>query len=192
MQAAQDVQIDSRVSRTQYQYTLTDADVVELSEWAPKLLNVLRNRPELTDVASDQQSGGLQVSVDVDREQASRLNVLTQAIDDTLYDAFGQRQVSTIFTQLNQYRVVLEVEPQYQFSPESLNKIYVKSSTGQMVPLSAFAKVKTVDRAADHRPPGPVPGGHALLQPAARRLAGRGGRSHPDGRRRKSACPIPS
>jgi hydrophobe/amphiphile efflux-1 (HAE1) family protein len=143
MQASQDVQIDSRVSRTQYQYTLTDADVGELSEWAPKLLNVLRNKPELTDVASDQQSGGLQVSVEVDRQQASRLNVLTQAIDDTLYDAFGQRQVSTIFTQLNQYRVVLEVEPQYQLAPESLNKIYVKSSTGQMVPLSAFAKVKT-------------------------------------------------
>jgi hydrophobe/amphiphile efflux-1 (HAE1) family protein len=143
MQAAQDVQIDSRVSRTQYQYTLTDADVGELSEWAPKLLNVLRNKPELTDIASDQQSGGLQVSVDVDRLQASRLNVLTQAIDDTLYDAFGQRQVSTIYTQLNQYRVVLEVEPQYQVTPESLNKIYVKSCTGQMVPLSAFAKLKT-------------------------------------------------
>jgi multidrug efflux pump subunit AcrB len=143
MQAAQDVQIDSRVSRTQYQYTLTDADVNELSEWAPKLLNVLRNKPELTDVASDQQSGGLQVNVEVDRDMASRLNVLTQAIDDTLYDAFGQRQVSTIFTQLNQYRVVLEVEPQYQGAPESLNKIYVKSSTGQMVPLSAFAKAKT-------------------------------------------------
>ena len=142
MQAAQDVQIDSRISRTQYQYTLTDADDVELSEWAPKLLNVLRNQPELVDVASDQQSGGLQVSVEVDREGASRLNVLTQAIDDTLYDAFGQRQVSTIFTQLNQYRVVLEVEPQYQVSPDSLNKIYVKSSTGQMVPLSAFAKVR--------------------------------------------------
>jgi len=142
MQAAQDVQIDSRISRTQYQYTLTDADVVELSEWAPKLLNVLRNRPELSDVASDQQSGGLQVNVEVDREGASRLDVLTQAIDDTLYDAFGQRQVSTIFTQLNQYRVVLEVEPQYQFAPDSLNKIYVKSSTGQMVPLSAFAKAK--------------------------------------------------
>src|ERR1035438_5123148 len=143
MQAAQDVQIDSRISRTQYQYTLTDADVEELSEWAPKLLTVLRNKPELSDVASDQQSGGLQVTVDVDREQASRLNVLTQAIDDTLYDAFGQRQVSTIYTQLNQYRVILEVEPQYQFKPESLNRIYVKSSTGQMVPLSAFAKVKT-------------------------------------------------
>jgi multidrug efflux pump len=141
MQAAQDVQIDSRVSRTQYQYTLQDADVDELSEWAPKLLAALRNKPQLVDVASDQQSGGLQVKVDVDRQQASRLNVLPQAIDDTLYDAFGQRQVSTIFTQLNQYRVVLEVDPAYQLTPESLNRIYVKSTTGQMVPLSAFAKV---------------------------------------------------
>ena len=175
MQAAQDVQIDSRISRTQYQYTLTDADVGELSEWAPKLLNVLRNKPELADVASDQQSGGLQVSVEVDREQAARLNVLTQAIDDTLYDAFGQRQVSTIFTQLNQYRVVLEVEPQFQIKPEALNRIYVKSSTGQMVPLSVFAKVKVGHRAADHCSPGPVSGGDAFVQPAAGRLAGRSG-----------------
>jgi multidrug efflux pump len=141
MQAAQDVQIDSRVSRTQYQYTLQDADVTELSEWAPRLLAALRQRPELEDVASDQQSGGLQVKIDVDRVKASRLNVLTQAIDDTLYDAFGQRQVSTIFTQLNQYRVILEAEPHYQLTPESLNKVYVKSTTGQMVPLSAFAQV---------------------------------------------------
>jgi multidrug efflux pump len=144
MQAAQDVQIDSRVSRTQYQYTLQDADVAELSEWAPKLLAALRNKPELVDVASDQQSNGLQVKVDVDRGAASRLNVLTQTIDDTLYDAFGQRQVSTIFTQLNQYRVILEVEPQYQFSPDALDKIYVKSTTGQMVPLNTFAKVSIV------------------------------------------------
>lgn len=143
MQAAQDVQIDSRVSRTQYQYTLQDADVAELSEYAPKLLEAMRARPELADVASDQQTGGLEVHVDVDRQQASRLNVLPQAIDDTLYDSFGQRQVSTIFTQLNQYRVILEVEPQYQVTPESLKKIYVKSTTGQMVPLSAFARITT-------------------------------------------------
>ena len=140
MQAAQDVQIDSRVSRTQYQYTLQDADVAELSAWSPKLLAALRNQPELADVATDQQSGGLQVQVAVDREKASRLNVLAQAIDDTLYDAFGQRQVTTIFTQLNQYRVILEVEPKYQLRPDSLDKIYVKSTSGQMVQLSAFAK----------------------------------------------------
>jgi hydrophobe/amphiphile efflux-1 (HAE1) family protein len=144
MQAVQDVQIDSRVSRTQYQYTLEDADQDELSQWAPKLLDKLSTLPQLTDTASDQQSGGLQISVDVDRSQASRLNILPQAIDDTLYDSFGQRQVSTIFTQLNQYRVVLESVPRYQLEPSSLDKIYVKSTTGQMVPLSAFAHLKTV------------------------------------------------
>ena len=143
MQAVQDVQIESRVSRTQYQYTLQDADEAELGEWSSKLLGKLREVPELTDVASDQQSNGLQISVDVDREKAARLNIFPQAIDDTLYDAFGQRQISTIFTQLTQYRVVLEAEPRFQTTPESLDKIYVKSSTGQMVPLSAFAKIKT-------------------------------------------------
>jgi multidrug efflux pump subunit AcrB len=143
MQSVQDVQIDSRVSRTQYQYTLQDADENELGEWAPKLLEKMHSLPELADVASDQQTGGLQVHVDVDRDKASRLNVLPQAIDDTLYDAFGQRQVSTIFTQLTQYRVILEAEPTFQLTPESLNKIYVKSTTGQMVPLSAFAHVQT-------------------------------------------------
>jgi len=142
MQAVQDVQIDSRVSRTQYQYTLQDANEDELALWAPKLLKKLRSLPELTDVATDQQSQGLQLAVDVDRDKASRLNVLTQAIDDTLYDAFGQRQVSIIFTQLSQYRVVLEVAPQFQLTPEALNKIYVKSSSGQMVPMAAFAQAR--------------------------------------------------
>ena len=110
---------------------------------------------------------GLQLNVDVDREKASRLNVLTQAIDDTLYDAFGQRQVSTIFTQLNQYRVILEVEPQFRESPDSLDKIYVKSSTGQPVPLSAFANDAREQRAAVHSASGAISGGHALLQLAA-------------------------
>jgi multidrug efflux pump subunit AcrB len=142
MQAAQDVQIDSRVSRTQYQYTLQDADRGELAEWATKLLAKLRTEPELADVASDQQQNGLQVSVNVDREKASRLNVLPQGIDDTLYDAFGQRQVATIFTQLNQYRVILEVDPQFQQTPASLDKVYVKSTTGQMIPLTTFATVE--------------------------------------------------
>ncbi|MEY2427788.1 MAG: multidrug efflux pump [Verrucomicrobiota bacterium] len=144
MQAAQDVQIESRVSRTQYQYTLQDADESELALWAPKLLEKLRSSPEMMDVATDQQSQGLQLSIDVDRDKASRLNILPQAIDDTLYDAFGQRQVSIIFTQLSQYRVILEVEPQFQTSLAALNQIYVKSSTGRMVPLSAFATSKVV------------------------------------------------
>jgi len=145
MQAAQDVQIDSRVSRTEYQYTLQDADAAELNEWAPKLLGAMEKLPELADVASDQQTAGLELYIDVDRNQASRLNVLPAAIDGTLYDAFGQRQVSIIFTQLNQYRVVLESSPDFQLTPAALDKMYVKSTTGRMVPLSAIAKLKTVN-----------------------------------------------
>ncbi|MDB6152202.1 MAG: acriflavine resistance protein [Chthoniobacteraceae bacterium] len=143
MQAVQDVQIDSRVSRTQYQYTLQDADETELSEVSKRLLEKLRMEPELTDVASDQQDNGLQLKIDIDRDKAARLNVLTQAIDDTLYDAFGQRQVSIIFTQLNQYRVILEVQPNFQLTPAALSRIYVKSVNGAVVPLSAFATLKT-------------------------------------------------
>ena len=123
--------------------TLQDADEAELSQWARRLLERLRDLRELTDVASDEQAGGLQVNVRVDREKASELNILSQAIDDTLYDAFGQRQVSTIFTQLNQYRVILEADPNFQLTPSALSKIYVKSATGQLVPLSAVASVTT-------------------------------------------------
>jgi multidrug efflux pump subunit AcrB len=111
--------------------------------WSAKLLEKLRAQPELADVASDQQEGGLAVNVNVDRDKAARLNVTQSVIDNTLYDAFGQRQVTTIFTQMNQYRVVLEVDPKFQQSPESLDKIYVKSSTGLMVPLSSFASITT-------------------------------------------------
>ena len=104
----------------------------------------LRTLPELVDVASDQQTGGLQLHVEIDREKAARYNVTAQAIDDTLYDAFGQRQVSIIFTQLNQYRVILEAQPSFQLTPDALHKIYVKSTTNQPVPLSAIATLKTV------------------------------------------------
>jgi multidrug efflux pump subunit AcrB len=121
---------------------LQDADENSLREWSDKLLAKLRQLPDLTDVATDEQENGLQVTVVVDREKASRLNILPQAIDDTLYDAFGQRQISTIFTQLNQYRVILEADPSSQTNPESLEKIYVKSSQGRVVPLSAFAMIK--------------------------------------------------
>ncbi len=142
MQAVQDLQLDSRVSRTQYQYILQDADAAELGVWTNKLLDKLRALPEITDAASDQQANGLQLTVQVDRDKASRFNVLTQAVDDTLYDAFGQRQVSVIYTQLNQYRVILEVEPSFKTSPDALDKIYVKSTTGQLVPLSAIAHME--------------------------------------------------
>ena len=141
MQPVQDLTVEDRVSRTQYQYTLEDADARELAEWAPRLVEKLKTLPELRDVASDQQTGGLQTSVVIDRDTASRLGVLPQAIDDTLYDAFGQRQVSTIFTQLNQYHVVLEVHPRFQESPEALAALYVRSSSGTQVPLGAFTRL---------------------------------------------------
>jgi multidrug efflux pump len=142
LQAVQDLQIDSRFSRTQFQYTLEDADPDELAHWAPLVLAKLRTLPELKDVASDQEAGGLTTSLVIDRDTASRLGINTQAIDDTLYDAFGQRMVSTIYTQLNLYRVILEVEPQYQRGPEALKQIYVRAPTGDQVPLSTFVTMK--------------------------------------------------
>jgi multidrug efflux pump len=138
LKSVQDLQIDSRTSRTQYQYTLEDADLSELSEWAPRVLAKLRSLPQLRDVASDQQTSGLQLKVTIDRDTAARMGIQPQAIDDALYDAFGQRQVSTIFTQLNQYRVILEVKPEFQQNPDALNRIYVRSPTGDQVPLAAF------------------------------------------------------
>ena len=138
MQAVQDLTVEDRVSRTQYQYSLEDADAKELTQWATKLVAKLHTYKELQDVASDQQNGGLQANLVIDRDTASRLGILPQAIDDTLYDAFGQRLVSTIFTQLNQYHVVLEVDPSFQQSPDSLKDIYVRSSNGTEVPLSSF------------------------------------------------------
>ena len=140
MQPVQDLTVENRVSRTQYQYTLEDADAKELAEWTPRLVAKLKELPELRDVASDQQNGGLQAMLDIDRDTASRLGIAPQLIDDTLYDAFGQRQVSTIYTQLNQYHVVLEVLPSFQEDPEALKSIYVKSASGAQVPLSTFTR----------------------------------------------------
>jgi multidrug efflux pump len=139
LQAVQDLQIDTRVSQTQFQYTLEDSDPQELATWADTLQRELASLPELVDVASDQQNGGLSVALTIDRDTASRLGVTPQAIDDTLYDAFGQRQISTIFTQLNQYRLILEVKPELKDDAQSLTHLYVRSQTGQAVPLSAFA-----------------------------------------------------
>jgi multidrug efflux pump len=138
MQPVQDLQIDNRVSRTQFQYTLEDADQKELAEWGPKIVERLKSVPELTDLASDQEAGGLQLSVTIDRDTAARMGVTPQNIDDTLYDAFGQRQVSTIYTQLNLYRIILEVKPESQQNPSALNQLYVRTTTGDQVPLSAL------------------------------------------------------
>jgi len=127
MQPVQDLTVESRISRTQFQYSMEDADSTELAGWSQQLLEKLKSLPQLRDVASDQQNNGLQANLVIDRDTASRLGVLPQAIDDTLYDAFGQRQVSTMFTQLNQYHVVLEVDPQFRMTPDDLKNIYVKS-----------------------------------------------------------------
>jgi multidrug efflux pump len=142
MQPVQDLTVEDRVSRTQFQYSMEDTDPQELAVWSERLLTELRRAPELLDVASDQQNGGLLADLVIDRDTASRLGILPAAIDNTLYDAFGQRQVSTIYTQLNQYHVVLEVSPQFQQDPSALNNLYVKSSTGAQVPLSAFSHVE--------------------------------------------------
>ena len=143
LQAVQDLQIDSRVSRTQYQYTLVDVDPKELAEWAPKLVKELGSERVLKDVASDQETSGLQYSLTIDRDTASRLGISPQQVDDTLYDAFGQRQVSIIFTQLNLYRVILEVRPQQARTTRVLDKLYVRTPTGAPVPLSAMVHEAT-------------------------------------------------
>ena len=140
MQAVQDVRVGGRSSRSQYQYTLQDASLSELNEWAPKLLAKLRSLPELRDVATDQQTQALELDVNIDRDSAARLGVTPQDVDNALYDAFGQRQVSTMFTQLNQYRVVMEVKPVFQAQPDAFENIYVHSAPGNEVPLSAIAR----------------------------------------------------
>ncbi|MCU1297815.1 MAG: acriflavin resistance protein [Acidobacteriaceae bacterium] len=138
MQSAQDLTIGGRQSQAQYQYTLQGEDLNELSKWAPLLLQKFRTMPELRDANTDQQDKGLETNIIIDRDTAGRLGVAPVDIDNALYDAFGQRQVSTIFEQLNQYHVVMEVAPEFQQSPDTLNNVYVHSSNGSMVPLSAF------------------------------------------------------
>src|SRR5262249_26219189 len=138
MQAQQDLQIGGRVSQAQYQYTLQGEDLAELNEWAPQLLKKMRALPELRQVNTDQQDKGLEANIVIDRDTASRLGIAAADIDNILYDAFGQRQVSTIYEALNQYHVVMEVAPQFQQSTDTLQNTYVHSSTGAMVPLSAF------------------------------------------------------
>ena len=144
LQPLQDLTVEDRVSRTQYQYSVEDANSEELAFWTEKLIEKLRQIPILTDIASDQQLNGLGAHLVIDRDTAARLGITPQNIDDTLDDAFGQRQVSTIFTQLNQYHVVLEVAPGYQTNPASLDNIYVKSSNGTQVPLSAFTHFEAI------------------------------------------------
>ena len=141
-QPVQDLTIEDRVSRTQFQFILEDPDAERLGEWVPKLVARLQRAPALLDVASDLQDNGLQAYLNIDRDAASRLGIRVAAIDNALYDAFGQRQISTIYTQANQYRVVLEAAPRHQIGPEALGLIHVATSDGQQVPLSSIAHVE--------------------------------------------------
>jgi hydrophobe/amphiphile efflux-1 (HAE1) family protein len=141
MQAAQDINVGARLSKTQYQYTLVDVDSAELNHWAPLLLEKMQGLPQLRDVASDQQGAGRTLNIEVNREVASRLGVDPALVDGILYDAFGQRHVARIYTTLNQYYVILEVDPSFQLGPNALSRIYAKSTNGSMVPLSQLASV---------------------------------------------------
>jgi multidrug efflux pump len=138
MQPVQDLTVEDRASRTQYQYTLEDPDPAELQRWTSRMMEKLSTLPELRDVATDQQTEAAQETLVIDRVTASRLGIDAQAIDNTLYDAFGQRQIATLFTQFNQYHVILETSPEFQQSPTRLHDIYVRSTSGGMTPLSAF------------------------------------------------------
>jgi multidrug efflux pump len=159
MQPVQDLSVEDRVSRTQFQYTLEDPNVDELNTFAPQMLAKLQQLPELSDVASDQQTLGLRAKLVFDRNTAARLGITTAAIDQTLYDAYGQREVSTMFTQLNQYHVILEVKPGFGKNPSDLNDLFIRASTiasstpsihssstfpnGGQIPFSAFSHVET-------------------------------------------------
>ena len=158
LQPVQDLTVEDRVSRTQYQYSLEDPDAKELGEWVPRFVNRLKEIPELRDVASDQQNAGLEARLNLDRTTASRLGITPQMLDDALYDAFGQRQISTMFTQLNQYRVVLESQQTFRRNPDDLKSVYLRSTAGGTVPLGAFTDIKTsnVPLAVNHQGQFPV------------------------------------
>ncbi len=140
MQPVQDLTIDDKVSRTQYQFVLESANTSDLTTWIPKLTEKMRALPQINDVASDLSEGGLAAFINIDRDTAARFGITAATIDNALYDAFGQRIISTIFTESTQYRVIMEADPAMQRSPDSLSQIYVPSASGGQVPLSAIAK----------------------------------------------------
>ncbi len=211
-QSVQDIQISTRVSRAQYQYTLVSTDRDEVLTWSDKLTQALRRSPALRDVASEAQEGGPRVNVQVDREQAGRLGVSMQSVTDTLDDAFGQRQISTIYGQANQYRVILEAQPRFQQDPSALSRMYVTGSStsngivatvantavgttntnttatpnavtaSDQVPLCGFRAFRADHGAARARAPGAVPGDHHQLQSGARLRAVRRRRHHQQSR----------
>ena len=170
MQPAQDINVGARPTRTLFQYTLQDPDLDELNQWAPKIYEKLKTLPQLTGVATDQQTGGTTLTLTIDRDQAARFGIQPQLIDDTLYDAFGERQVTQYFTQVNSYHVIMEVLPELQNTPSALEQIFIKSPlTGQQVPLQHAGEMDDhADHLPVHQPPGTVSGGDAQLQSRVR------------------------
>ena len=165
MTAAQDLRVGGRSSKSTYQYTLTGSNLADLNHWSDALVAALQAVPHFQDVTSDLQAAGLQARVVVDRDAVSRLGLNMSAVDNTLYDAFGQRQVSVIYLPLSQHHVVLEASPRYQLDPASLDRIYVKSSQGRLVPLGAIARVERTNTALSVNHQGQFPRGDNLLQP---------------------------
>ena len=175
MQAVQDINIGGRQTAAQYQYTLTDTDLSELNRWGPIVTNALAKLPQLADVTSDQQSSAPQLTLSIDRDAASRLGVTAAAIDNTLYDAFGQRPIAQLYTSLSQYYVIEQVDPHFQLGPDALKRIYIASQTSGMVPLSELVTLRstTAPLAVNHQ--GQFPSvtvsfnlkGNAPLGPAA-------------------------
>ena len=184
LQASQDLTFGGRLSRTQYQYTLTSLDAAELNHWAPILEQRMRGLSKLQDNASDQQIAARHLAVEVDRDTASRLGVSLAAIDQTLYDTFGERQVATIYSATTQYKVLLESAGQFERGPAALSRLYVPGAGRRAGAAQHRGALRRHGRAAHHQSPGPVPGGDAVLQPGAGRVAQRGG-----GRRSTSCAP---
>jgi multidrug efflux pump len=153
LQSMQDVQVGGRPSSSQFQFTLESENLAELNHWAPIMLAKIKTLPIVRDVATDQQDRGLKANLTIDRDTASRLGIPAEMIDNTLYDAFGQRQVSVLFTQMNEYHVVMEIAPEFQENPDSLQRLYVRSSSGTQVPLSAFTRydASTTALAVNHQ-----------------------------------------
>ena len=181
MQAGQDINVGGRLSKTEFQYTLTSTDSEELNHWAPIIEQAMAKLPGLQDVTSDQQIASPHLAIDIDRDSASRLGLSLAQIDQTLYDAFGQRQVATIYASSTQYKVVLEVLPSFQADPAALSRIYVTGAERRAGADQHRGEIQQQDRAAHHQPPGPVPGGDHFVQPGARHGARPGGRAHPAG-----------
>ena len=168
LQASQDLRVGGRMSNAPYQFTMRGDNLQDLSSYAPRMLQQLRGIPLIADVSSDQQDRGLQTMVEFDRTTAARFGISPQLIDNTLYDAFGQRQVSTIYSALNQYHVIMEAAPGFLQDPQILSQVYVRAPGGREVPLSAFAKFVPATAPSNGEPSGPGPGGDRLLQSAAR------------------------